>query len=108
MTGLQSCPPEIFSLICQDPILERLDLNSIHFTCFFKMKPRGNFPGPIVFPCLRGASGVKAWCSAIRRNPHLATKVEVLVLRFPPPFTLDSAEEDVVLRLTLTNEHVCV
>ena len=81
--GLQFCPPEICSLICQDPILERFDLNSI---CFVSHAFRNEVQRELscCFPCLRNttASGsdVKTWCFrvalALKRQPHLATNIK--------------------------------
>ena len=84
MTVLQSFPPEICSLICQDPILERLDLNSI---CFISHTFRNEAQRELsyCFPCLRGDTRVKAWCLSLKRRPHLAINVRGLALLLPRP-----------------------
>lgn len=98
--GLQSCPPEICSLICQDPMLERLDLNSI---CYVSHAFRSEAQRELSYryPCLRGVSGAKAWCSALESKPSRATIVKGLVLLFPPPFSSDFLKED-IRRLAVT------
>ena len=95
-TCLQSCPPELCSLICQDPILERLDLNFICYIshAFQNEAQRENFPA-IVIPCLRGASEIKAWCSALQSKPSLTKNVKDLVLLFPRPTSSDFRKEDI-------------
>ena len=101
MTVLQSFPPEICSLICRDPILERLDLNSI---CFISRAFRYEAQRQLSyhFPCLRGASRVKAWCLALNSKPHLAINVEGLALLLPPAFP---TEDIISLAWTL---YICV
>jgi hypothetical protein len=86
-TGLQSFPPEICSLICQDPILERLDLNSI---CFVSHAFRNEAQRELSyrFPFLRGASRVEAWCLALQCKPRLALNIEGLFLQLPQPFNI--------------------
>jgi hypothetical protein len=86
MTVLQSLPPEICSLICQDPILERLDLNSICFIshAFRKEAQRLSYR----FPFLRGASSVGAWCLTLRSKPHIARYIKGLGLLLPSNFDL--------------------
>ena len=81
-TVFQSFPPEICSLICQDPILERLELNSI---CFISHAFRNEAQRELSsrFPCLRGASQVKTWCRSLKSRPHLATNIKGLVLLLP-------------------------
>ena len=82
MTVLQSLPPEICSLICQDPILERLDLNSICFISHaFRNEARRELSSR--FPCLQGADRVKTWCLSLQSSPHLAIKIKGLVLLLP-------------------------
>jgi hypothetical protein len=83
MTVLQSFPPDICSLICQDPILERLELNSI---CFILHAFRNEAQRELSsrFPCLRGPSRVKAWCLSLQSRPHLIIKIKGLVLLLPP------------------------
>ena len=82
MTILQSFPPEICSLICQDPILERLELNSI---CFISHAFRNEAQRELSsrFPCLRGADRVKAWYLSLQSSPHLAINIKGLVLLLP-------------------------
>ena len=84
MTGLQSFSAEICSLICQDPIFKRLDLNSI---CFISHLFRSEAQRELSyrFPCLRGARDVKAWCLSLQSRPHNAIHVEGLVLLLPRP-----------------------
>ena len=96
MTGLQSFPPEICSLICQHPILERLDLNAI---CFISHAFRNEAQRELSyrFPILRGASRVKAWCLSLKCRPHLAKDIKGLVLLLPQPSALYT---DDILHLT--------
>jgi hypothetical protein len=85
MTVLQSFPPEICSLICQDPILERLDLNSICFISHaFRKEAQRELSNH--FPVLRGASSVGAWCLTLRSKPHIARYIKGLVLLLPSNF----------------------
>ncbi|KAF8805074.1 hypothetical protein BYT27DRAFT_7258659 [Phlegmacium glaucopus] len=81
-TDLKCFPPEICSLICQDPILKRRDLNSI---CFISHNFRREAQRLLSFrfPCLRGAGRIKSWCLSLKRRPHLASGVEDLVLLLP-------------------------
>ena len=99
-TGLQSCPPEICSLICQDPTLERLDLNS---SCYISHTFRSEAQRELSYryPRLRGVSGAKAWCSALQSKPSRATNVKGLVLLFPRSFLSDFLKEDIE-RLAVT------
>jgi hypothetical protein len=103
MTGLQSFSPEIWSLICQDPILERLDLNSI---CLISHAFRNEALRElsIRFPCVRGVRRVKAWCLSLQSRPHIAINVEGLLLPQPQPpaFREDHIE---LLKQAL---HMCV
>ena len=103
MTVLQSFSPEVCSLICQDPILERLDLYSI---CFISHAFRNEAQREISFrfPCLRGVMRVKAWCLSLQSSPHIATNVKGLVLLLPetPALGNDHIER---LRQAL---HMCV
>ena len=94
---------EICSLICQDPILERLDLNSI---CFISHAFRNEARRQLFnyFPCLRGAGRIKAWCLALERKPHLAINVKSLALLLPPAFPANDISG---LRLTWTL-YICV
>ena len=80
MTVLQSFPPEICSLICEDPILERLDLNSI---CFISHAFRNEAQRELSnhFPCLRGASAIKAWCLPL--ECHRSKNIKGLALLLP-------------------------
>jgi hypothetical protein len=98
MTILQSFPPEICSLICLDPILDRLDLNSI---CFISHAFRNEAQRQLSsrFPCLRGASQVRAWCLSLQCSPHLAINIKGLVLLLPRPLVFPV--EDIV-RITRT------
>jgi hypothetical protein len=84
-TDLQSFPPEICSLICQDPILERLDLN---FICFISHAFRDEAQRELSyrFPILRGASRVEAWSLALQ--PHLALNIVGLFLQLPRTFKM--------------------
>ena len=84
MTVLQSFPPKIYSLVCQDPILERLDLNSI---CFISHAFRNEAQRELsrCFPCLQGASPVKDWCLSLKRRAHLAINIKGLALLLPRP-----------------------
>jgi hypothetical protein len=84
-TDLQSFPPEICSLICQDPILQRLDLNSI---CFISHAFRNEAQRELSyrFPILRGASRVEAWSLALQ--PHLALNIVGLFLQLPRTFKM--------------------
>ncbi|KAF8805073.1 hypothetical protein BYT27DRAFT_6683225 [Phlegmacium glaucopus] len=81
-TDLKCFPPEICSLICQDPIFERRDLNSI---CFISHNFRREAQRLLSFrfPCLRGAGRIRAWCLSLKRRPHLAPGIEGLVLLLP-------------------------
>ncbi|KAF8804868.1 hypothetical protein BYT27DRAFT_7340022 [Phlegmacium glaucopus] len=81
-TDLKCFPPEICSLICQDPIFKRRDLNSI---CFISHTFRREAQRLLSsrFPCLRGAARIKAWCLSLKRRPHLAPDVEDLILLLP-------------------------
>jgi len=81
-TDLKSLAPEICSLICQDPILERRDLNS---SCFISHSFRREAQRLLSyrFPFLRGAGRIKAWCLSLKRRPHLALGVRDLVLLMP-------------------------
>ena len=81
--SLQSFPHELCSLICQDPILKRRDLNAI---CFISHTFRKQAQRILYyrFPCLRGATRVKSWCLALKRTPRLALDVQDLVLFLPP------------------------
>ena len=101
MTGLQSFSPEICSLICQDPILERLDLNSI---CFISHAFRNEAQRELFyqFPCVRGVRRVKAWCLSLQSRPHIATNVKGLVLLLPQSLRVEHIE-----RLTQAL-HMCV
>ena len=103
MTVLQSFPPEICSLICQDSILERLDLNAI---CFISHAFRNEAQRELsrCFPCLRDDSHVKAWCLSLKRRPRLAKKIRGLALLLPRPSAFRAAE---VERLT-RSLHMCV
>ena len=94
MTVLQSFPPEICSLICQDPTLERLDLNSI---CFISRPFRNEAQRELShrFPCLRGANQVNAWCLSLRHKPLLAKKTKGLVLLLPRPSPFKFDKEDI-------------
>jgi len=82
-TGLKSFAPEICSLICQDPTMQRSDLNSI---CLISPTFRREAQRLLSyrFPCLRGASRIKAWCLSLKRRPHFALDVQELVLLMPP------------------------
>ena len=82
--SLQSFPHELCSLICQDPILKRRDLNAICFIShtFRKQAQRILYHR---FPCLRGTTRIKSWCLALKRTPRLALNVQDLVLFLPPP-----------------------
>ena len=82
-SSLKSFAPEICSLICQDPILTRRDLNFIGFIshAFRKEAQRLLF---YRFPCLRSTSRIKAWCMSLKRRPHLSKDVQELVLFLPP------------------------
>ena len=103
MTVLQSFPPEICSLICQDPILERLDLNSICFISHaFRNEAQRILSSSNHFPCLRGASSVRAWCLALKRKPHLAIDIKGLTLLLPQAFPPKD-----IIRLTWTL-YICV
>ena len=99
MTGLQSFPPEICSLICQDPILERLDLNSI---CFVSHAFRNEAQRELSyrFPFLRGASHFNTWCFTLQCQSHLAINIVGLVLLLPA-----FVRSDINLTTTL---HMCV
>ena len=103
MTGLQSFSSELCSLICQDPILERLDLNSI---CFISHAFRNEAQRELSyrFPCVRGSSRVKSWCLSLRSRPHIALNVEGLVLLLPQPPAL---REEHIEYLTQAL-HMCV
>ncbi|KAF8805068.1 hypothetical protein BYT27DRAFT_6683129 [Phlegmacium glaucopus] len=82
MSTSTDLPPEICSLICQDPIFKQHDLNSICFIShnFRRAAQRLLF---FRFPCLRGASRIRAWCLSLKRRPRLAPGVESLVLLLP-------------------------
>ena len=103
MTVLQSesLPPEIWSLICQDPIFERFDLNSIS-SISHAIREEARRVLSYRFPCLQGASRVKAWCLSLRCRPHLALKIQGLVLLLPQHFHIENI---ILLKLTL---HMCV
>ena len=103
MTGLQSISAEICSLICQDPILERLDLNSI---CFISHAFRNEAQRELSyrFPCVRGVHRAKAWCLSLQSRPRIAINVEGLVLLLPQPPALP---EEHIERLTQAL-HMCV
>ena len=103
MTGLQSFPRELCSLICRDPNLERLDLNSI---CFISHAFRNAAQGELSyrFPCVRGVNRVKAWCLSLQSRPHIALNVEGLVLLLPQPPAL---REEHIEHLTQAL-HLCV
>ena len=92
--GFQSCPPEICSLICQDLILERPDLNSI---CYVSHTFRDEAQRELSyrFPCLRGGIEAKAWCSALQSKPNRATNVKGLFLVFPLLWVSEFREEDI-------------
>jgi hypothetical protein len=90
MTALQSFAPEICSLICQDPFLERLDLKSISFISHAFRAQRELSHG---FPCLRGASRARAWCLSLECSPHFATNIRGVILLLPSPWIF--LEEDV-------------
>ena len=96
MTGLQSFPPEICSLICRDPIIERLDLNSI---CFISHTFRNEAQRELscCFPCLQGDRRVKDWCLSLKRRPHLAKNIRGLALLLPRP---SAFRETDIFRLT--------
>jgi hypothetical protein len=103
MTGLQSFSPEICSLICQDPILERLDLNSV---CFISHAFRNEAQRELSyrFPCLQGTSDVKAWCLSLQSRSHNAINVEGLVLLLPQP----PAFQEEHVELLKQALHMCV
>lgn len=65
MSRLKFFPPEICSLICQDPILEQSDLNAI---CFISQIFRNEAQRILSyrFPCLRGGSRIKAWYFSLK------------------------------------------
>ena len=85
--ALNSFAPELCSLICQNPILNRRDLNAI---CFISHTFRREAQRVLSyrFPCLRGASHVKSWCLSLKRIPHLALNVQDLILFLPPQQSL--------------------
>ena len=88
MTVLQSFPLELCSLICQDPILERLDLSSICFISHaFRNEAEGNFP--TVFHVFE--------VPLSQKKPHLAIKIKGLALLLPRPSALRVND---VVRLT--------
>ena len=97
MTVLQSFPPEICSLICQDPILERLDLNSI---CYISHAFRNEAQRELSyhFPFLRGARSAKFWSHSL--SPHAAKGIKGLVLLLPSDF-------DIILNFILSL-YMCV
>ena len=87
MTGLQSCPLiyVLSYVICQNPILERLDLSSMNFhlfrlTCLSNEAQREL---SYRYPRLWGTRDAKAWCSALESIPNRATYVQGLLLAFP-------------------------
>ena len=82
-SSLKSFAPEICSLICQDPIITRRDLNSI---CFISHAFRKEAQRLLSyrFPCLRSTSRIKAWCMSLKRRPRLSKGVQELVLFLPP------------------------
>ncbi|KAF8817192.1 hypothetical protein BYT27DRAFT_7153851 [Phlegmacium glaucopus] len=81
-TGLDCFAPEICSLICEDPIFKRRDLNSI---CFISRPFRREAQRVLSFrfPYLRGAGPIRAWCLSLKRRPHLALGVQDLILVMP-------------------------
>ena len=85
--ALNSFAPELCSLICQNPILKRRDLNAI---CFISHTFRKEAQRALAyrFPCLRDASRVKSWCLSLKRTPHLALNVQDLILFLPPQQSL--------------------
>ena len=84
MTRLQSFPPDIRSLMCRDPILERLDLNLV---CFISHDFRNEAKRELFnrFPILRVASNVNAQCLALACKPHLVINITSPVLLLPSP-----------------------
>ena len=99
MSTLKYFPPEICSLICQDPILKCRDLNSI---CFISHAFRAEAQRLLSyrFPCLRGITHVRSWCLSLKYKPHLAHDIQGLVL-FLPPATASNHQASVHLAQTL-------
>ena len=84
-------------------MLKRLDLNSI---CFISHAFRNEARRELSyrFPCLQGASEVKAWCLSLQFRPHIAKDVEGLVLLLPQPPAL---RKNLIERLRQAL-HMCV
>ena len=104
-SSLQSCSPEILSLIlCQDPILKRIDLNFICFISHAFRNEGENFR--TVFHVFEAPATSKTGVPLSEENLHHATNVTGLVLLFPPPFALDFANEDIARLASIMN--MCV
>ncbi|KAF8969020.1 hypothetical protein BDZ97DRAFT_1797420 [Flammula alnicola] len=88
-------PQEICGIICQDPALARCDL---HALCAVSRAFRDEAERLLyVSARLRGTRGIKSFCIAVIRRPHLALRIRKIMLLMPPQMDL---EADDLARIT--------